>query len=480
MSCRASTSSGARAPTWWSTRPLNPDFSQVELDTPQLAGNAQFALYYQRRSGRSSSRAPTSSVAAATRSTRARSPTRRGARAPPSAASASTARCSSRGTTAAASCCCPEPTAPDYAAQDFKSLATFARGRWQVGGDDRRRLVSPTARYEDGAATTAWPGPTSRGFPTASTAARAGAGFVDDGAARCGGRAVGRATLRVEPRGARGLESTAAPRGRSSSTSRTWAASFRADNGFFGQNGYRALYSETQRQFLDAGPLQRGLALPQSREYKTDRDGNVHLPAEQPGRALGLPRATTILLECAPQQPRGGPRGRRAAQARPVLRRHREQPLPLVLAALLGARLRRPRRRRQQPRRQGRLLHRAGEPAARIPRAELEYRIDNDTIDSPRARGGVEAHHRPARAAGARHLALHGARQPAHHLAAQLHAPRALALGGPGLGARQQRHALGRLRAPCAAWERRSTWASTMRACAMPTRACAPTRRSSS
>src|SRR2546423_13047682 len=26
--------------------PINPDFSQVELDTPQLSGNTQFALFY--------------------------------------------------------------------------------------------------------------------------------------------------------------------------------------------------------------------------------------------------------------------------------------------------------------------------------------------------------------------------------------------------------------------------------------------------
>ena len=57
---------------------INPDFSQVEADVAQLDVNTRFALFSP-RSGPSSSRAPTSSAPASTRSTAATSPTPIGA-----------------------------------------------------------------------------------------------------------------------------------------------------------------------------------------------------------------------------------------------------------------------------------------------------------------------------------------------------------------------------------------------------------------
>jgi hypothetical protein len=74
------------------------------------------------------------------------------------------------------------------------------------------------------------------------------------------------------------------------------AREFRADNGFFGQNGYRRIYSETTRKFLGLWGFNE-VSPYFNAEYKTDRDGNVQYQQNNVGLRVTLPRATSIFSE---------------------------------------------------------------------------------------------------------------------------------------------------------------------------------------
>jgi hypothetical protein len=74
---------------------------------------------------------------------------------------------------------------------------------------------------------------------------------------------------------------------------------FRSDNGFFGQNGYRTVYSETQHRFLGAGGFNE-VSPYLNAEYKRDRHGDVIYQQNNLGVQLGLPRATNVWLEWRP------------------------------------------------------------------------------------------------------------------------------------------------------------------------------------
>ena len=133
-SSRASTSSGGRAPTWWSTRPstrISPRWSSIRRSSRATRSSRSST----RRSARSSSRAPTSSQApVAARSTRARSPTRAGACASRSARTVRRhgARHARRGWRHGAAA--ESRTAPTTRCRTSSRMAGFARGRWQVNG----------------------------------------------------------------------------------------------------------------------------------------------------------------------------------------------------------------------------------------------------------------------------------------------------------------------------------------------------------
>ncbi|MDQ3027898.1 MAG: carbohydrate binding family 9 domain-containing protein [Pseudomonadota bacterium] len=112
---------------------LNPDFSQVELDTPQLSGNAQFALFFPEKrpfflEGADILEAPfraiyTRSVTDPAWGVRA---TQRSGRFD---GTVLVTRDDGGGLVLL-----PNTYGTGFAPQDFKSVASFVRGRWQAGG----------------------------------------------------------------------------------------------------------------------------------------------------------------------------------------------------------------------------------------------------------------------------------------------------------------------------------------------------------
>jgi hypothetical protein len=155
---------------------------------------------------------------------------------------------------------------------------------------------------------------------------------------------------------------------------------FRADNGFFGQNGYRRLYSETTRKFLGV-PGFNEIAPYFFADYKTAPDGSTQYQQTNLGLRLGLARATTIWLEYRPNnltavRPGGGLRKRDQ-----VYFGLESNPLPWVARffteVAYGDRL------DVANNRIGKGAYFSIQANLRPhPRAEVEYRIDNDFIDS--------------------------------------------------------------------------------------------------
>src|SRR4051812_14270846 len=128
---------------------INPDFSQVELDTPQLAGNAQFALFYPEKrpfflEGADILQAPLSAIY-----TRSVTDPAWGVR-------ATQRRDAFDGTVLVTRddggglVLLPNTYTTHFALQDFKSYASFARARWQHDGFTLGALA--TDRTIDGGA----------------------------------------------------------------------------------------------------------------------------------------------------------------------------------------------------------------------------------------------------------------------------------------------------------------------------------------
>ena len=319
-------------------------------------------------------------------------------------------------------------------------MASFARGRWQVGGmtagvlaTDRTLRGQPRLQPRAGARPRVVP---DHGPPPA----RATAGLVDHGAPGCAGQPRARARRRRATRRC-STGGSAAPQWDEYLNFEDVGREFRADNGFFGQNGYRRIYSETTRKFVglwgfnDVSPYLFA-------EYKTDREGDVQYQQNNLGLRFGLPRATTLAFEFRPNsqtavRPGGGLRKRDQ-----LYFSIDSNPGAVVFEAVLGDRLRRSPRRPEQPHRQGRLRERHREPApapalrARVPHRQRLHRLEGGGR-------GLEAHHHAARAAGRGVLALHGARQRAHDLAELVHPPRAVAVGAAGV-----QRARNRIRSP--------------------------------
>jgi hypothetical protein len=282
----------------WRPRPdvvvdatLNPDFSQVELDTPQLAGNAQFALLYPEKrpfflEGADILQAPMSAIYTRTVTDPAWGvrATRRSERFD---GTVLVARDDGGGLVLL-----PGTYTTRYARQDFKSTASFARARWQVEGVSVGALA--TDRTLDGGAYNRVAGPDAVWFPSTEHRLRA--------------QLLGSWTTArpVNGRIARGdLATSHAALVDWSYRGREWdeyldfedvGREFRADNGFFGQNGYRRLYSETARKFLGLWGFNE-VSPYLNAEYKTEPSGNVQYRQNNVGVRFGLPRATTIWLE---------------------------------------------------------------------------------------------------------------------------------------------------------------------------------------
>jgi hypothetical protein len=283
----------------WRPRPdtivdatLNPDFSQVELDTPQLSGNTQFALFYPEK--RPFFLEGADILEGPMRALYTRSVT------DPSWGTRVTQRSEKFDGTVLVSrddggglVLLPGTYGTDYANQDFKSLASFARGRWQVDGVTLGAVA--TDRSTEGRGYNRVLGPDAVWFPSNehrlraqllgswTTAQSDGQGGIVEGALTTGHAAV----LDWNYRGANWDQYL---------NFEDVGEDFRADNGFVTQSGYRRVYSETSRKVRDRGVFHEVVPY-LNLEYKTDRQGNVQYQQNNYGIRLGLPRATWIYTE---------------------------------------------------------------------------------------------------------------------------------------------------------------------------------------
>ena len=272
---------------------VNPDFSQVELDTPQLAGNTQFALFYNEKrpfflEGADILQGPQNAIYTRTVTDPAWG-----------------ARLTHRGegldytflTTkddGGGLVLQPGTYATNFLAQDRKSLATMARLRWQAGGGTTVGLVATDRSYEGGGANR-MAGPDLTWFATNDHRLRAQ--YLESWTTTApDSLAKG---PRVADHAARADWSYNGKLWRQFLSFEDVGTGFRADNGFFGQSGYRTAYSETQRRFLDAGPFNE-VSPYLNAEYKTDREGGVIYQQNNVGVLFGLPRATNVYLEVRP------------------------------------------------------------------------------------------------------------------------------------------------------------------------------------
>lgn len=355
---------------------INPDFSQVELDSPQLSGNTQFALFFPEKrpfflEGADILQSPMRAIY-----TRSVTDPAWGVR--------GTQRSGRFDGTALVTqddggglVLLPGPYGTDAVLQNFESIATFARGRWQAApgvtagalatdrtmrGGMYNRLVGPDVAWVADefrvraqalqSWTTAQPtatGTIARGPTTTGHAAFADVGYNGP-----------RFDQYVQ------LEDV--------------HADFRADNGFFGQTGYRKIYSESSVKFRDVGSFNE-IAPYINAEYKTTRDGDLLYQQHKLGVRMNLPRNTTIWVEARPNnlivvRPGGGTRKRDQVflgiESNPFAWWPR-----LYAEVAYGDRL------DVRNNRIGEGMYASFQAKLRPHvRAEIEYRIDDDTIDS--------------------------------------------------------------------------------------------------
>ena len=366
----------------WRPRPdvvvdatINPDFSQVELDTPQLAGNTQFALFFPEKrpfflEGADILQGPLNAIY-----TRSVTDPAWGARVTQRGQGFDGTVLVTRDD-GGGLVLLPNTYGTGFALQDFKSMASFARARWQVRGMTLGALA--TDRTLEGGAYNRVAGPDLVWFPTTEhrlraqvlgswTTAHPVAGVIARGDLRSSHAAL----LDWAYRGA------------------AWdqylnfedvGRDFRADNGFFGQNGYRRVYSETTRKFLGLWGFNE-VSPYLFAEYKTDLAGAVQYQQNNLGVRFGLPRATSVWFEARINNLVGVREGGGLRKREQLYLGMESNPFPwfarLFTELAIGDRV-------------DVANNRVGKGAffalqANIrphARAEVEYRIDNDFIDS--------------------------------------------------------------------------------------------------
>jgi hypothetical protein len=366
----------------WRPRPdvvvdaaINPDFSQVELDTPQLAGNAQFALLFPEKrpfflEGADILQAPLTAIY-----TRSVTDPAWGVR-------ATQRREGFDGTVLVTRddggglVLLPGTYGTDYARQDFKSVASFARARWQVDGVTVGALA--TDRTLDGGAynrvaggDAVWFASTQHRFRVQALGSWTTAQPVD-GRLRRGELTASHAVLADwsyrGPAWEQFLDFEDVGRG------------FRADNGFFGQNGYRRFYSETTRKFLGLWGFNE-VSPYLFMERKADPEGNEQYRQTNVGVRFGLPRATTIAFEVRPNNLVAVREGGGLRKRDQFFLLFESNPFPwlarLYSEVAFGDRV------DVQNNRVGKGSFVTLQANLRPhQRAEVEYRIDNDVIDS--------------------------------------------------------------------------------------------------
>jgi hypothetical protein len=356
---------------------VNPDFSQVELDTPQLAGNAQFALFFPEKrpfflEGADILQSPfnaiyTRSVTDPSWGVRA---TQRGGGFD---ATALVTRDGGGGLVLL-----PNTYGTGFAPQDFKSLATFARARWQsgsltVGGLATDRTLEDRRGYNRVA------GPDVVWFPTTQHRLRTQLLGSWTSAQPGPGGSLAKGEVR-ESHAAMADWGYEGPQWGEYLNLEDVGRGFRADNGFFGQSGYRRIYSETRRKWVNAFGFNDITAYVNA-EHKRTLDAGVQYQQNNFGVRLGLPRNTTIVLEARPNnliatRPGGG-----------VLKRDQAyfaiESTPFAWSPRLFYEIAYGDRLDVANNRIGKGSYQSFQASLRPHvRAEVEYRVDNDVIDS--------------------------------------------------------------------------------------------------
>ncbi|HXN14763.1 MAG TPA: DUF5916 domain-containing protein, partial [Usitatibacter sp.] len=365
----------------WRVRPdvivdatLNPDFSQVELDTPQLAGNTQFALFYPEKrpfflEGADILQAPQQAIytRAVTDPAWGVRATQRGER-----FDGTVLVTEDKG---GGLVLLPNSYNTLFVSQRFRSIASFARARWQVGGLTLGALA--TDRTLEGGAYNRVAGPDVVWFP--STEHRLRAQLLGSWTTA---QPVGGTIAKGE------LATSHAALFDWTYHSASWdelliledvGRDFRADNGFFAQNGYRRFYSETARKFLGLWGFNE-VSPYLNAEYKSAPTGKLY-QQNNVGVRFGLPRATTIAVEARVNNLVGVREGGGLRKRDQMYFSIESNPLPwfsrLYCEVAYGDRV-------------DVFNNRVGKGAfislqtslRPHPRAEVEYRVDNDVINS--------------------------------------------------------------------------------------------------
>ena len=277
---------------------INPDFSQVELDTPQLASNAQFALFFPEKrpfflEGADILSTPFNGAIY----TRSINDPAWGARLTQrndgNDFTFLTARDDGKGFILL-----PGPLNTGFAKQESKSQATIGRfrshiGSWSIGG-----LITDRT-YESAS-----------GKPSAYNRV-AGVDFVwrPNGETRVRGQVLSSFTKDPRnPREAGTPDNDFAmltdynyrdPKWNFSGGLEQVGRGFRADNGFFSQSGYKNVYQEFQRKFTDIGPFHEVSPFV-NLARKTDEAGNQIYQQAVPGLFLAMAKNTNIGIEWRP------------------------------------------------------------------------------------------------------------------------------------------------------------------------------------
>ena len=366
----------------WRPRPdvvvdatINPDFSQVELDTPQLAGNAQFALFFPEK--RPFFLEGADILESPSRAIYTRSVT------DPSWGVRVTQRSERMDGTVLVTrddggglVLLPNTYSTRFARQDFSSMASFARARWQVAGATVGALA--TDRTIEGGAYNRVAGVDGVWFAGVEHRLRGqvlGSWTTAqpvDGTLRRGALATGHAALLdYSYRGAQWEQFLVLE---------DLSREFRADNGFISQNGYRRVYSETARKFLGLWGFNEVTPYLNA-DYKTAPNGDVQYQQNNVGVRFGLPRATSFWIELRPNNLVGVREGGGLRKREQVAFGVESNPFPWL--AKIYSEFAYGDRVDVSNNRIGRgaflTLQANVRPHAR---AEVEYRIDNDYIDS--------------------------------------------------------------------------------------------------
>lgn len=380
---------------------INPDFSQIELDTPQLSSNNQFALFFQEKrpfflEGSDLFDTPVNLIY-----TRSITDPAWGARATQRRENTEftvlTARDDGGGFVLL-----PGALGTNFASQDRKSQATFVRGRTHL---DSHLTLGGTV--------------TDRNYE--------GAGYNRVVSSDVVWRPAPEQRLRAQLAhsettalpGSDGRLTRDAQRGGTSAfidwffNNETWnhylqyeemSRDFRADNGFISQSGFKEVVYEGRRKFPRLWGLNE-LSLYWNTNRVLDRNGAVVYQQINPGISLAASRATYVNLELRPNQ-----QVRISESGLPLKRDQvfinlESQPsnwLPYFYSEIaLGDRV------DVANNRVGKGYYFASSARLRPhPRVEIEPRIDDATIDSdePASRGQRILHERATQLLGIYHL----------------------------------------------------------------------------